>query len=140
MNPLERATSIYEIAYLSRTIYGEGFVANLISAVESVITNTREEKKMELLGEDCYLDYLNYKKKMEEEGIKYFSNVLDYMASREIELDDYAKVSALESLIEDKQITLATLIAAKLSSEHFSIEKYKEEIKRFEYLGKANKN
>jgi len=139
-NIIRNAKSVYEVAYIGKMEYKSEEKASLIYGVEVVLLYAEEEKKRELLGENAYLDYLNYKKKMNEKGIIAFPKTLDFMLSKKINIGKESEIKTLQELIDKKEICKETIIAANLVKEHFSIEEFKSLISKFDLERKQFQN
>lgn len=135
-------SSIYQIAYFGKKEFKSENKFTLVYAIELVLRYKNENKKRELLGDETYIEYLKYRNQMDTYGLNAFSEIFDFMCSEKTDLDENDKVNLLENLIEQKEISKETIIAANLlkNTNHFSVEEFEKLLPVYEKQDKAFKN
>jgi hypothetical protein len=125
--------NIYELAYSEKIKYKAELENSLVCAIERTIREGTEKRKIELLGENAYIESLNYKKKIDKDGLKAFPKTLDYIFSKTMNFTVDKESELLKILIDKKQMSKETIIAiALIKDKFFSIEEYQKQIKKFD--------
>lgn len=132
---IEDIVSVYQLGYYTLNMHGGEPKYSLVAAVESVIKHASEKKKVELLGEKGYSDYVFYQDKMQKKEYSNFVDVLEYFFPSEL-YGQINQLGILEELLEEKTLNPVTLIAAGITKKNFSLEYFNLFIKEVDEVRK----
>lgn len=113
--------SIYELAstYLNKRV---SYEQSLRKAIVEVLEVCDTKNKLKFLGEDLYLDFLNYSKRIQNQDFMFFEDDIKNLEPQFSKMSESQKQHYIEAIFKGKNAIKNTnfVIAERLRSENFS--------------------